>query len=648
MQAASLPLLLTRLSCLLLLCLLLAACAVRPPAPEAPDLPAQADQARAQGDIDRALRLYRQAAQETDDTEQQMILKLRIADLHLDDDNPAQARTLLDEVPAEDQPALVLDLRAVVLARLALASEEPAFALETVSERLPGEPAARIRLLDVQAQALRLLGRGLDSAEARSSLDPLLSWPEDIDSNRLLLWNTLQETPMSALREIMPPAPDTFGAWVELAFLVRTYRLDPLRLEEAVDLWADRYPDHAALETIAPEVMARYRDEAQPAERVAVLLPLSGPLASAGRAVRDGMIAAHYQMADDGNRPDLRFIDVGEDGNDPWAAYLGIVQDGADLVVGPLTRPDVEVFAARRNLPVPILALNAIPAEATPPANLYRFGLLPEDEAREAARYAARQGLRHAVVLVPIGDWGTRVREAFTNTFRSHGGVSLEYQTYASNERDFSGPLLRLLDLDASHNRARRLSSTIARNVEFEPRRRQDVDFLFMGGFPQQASLIRPQLRFHHGIGLPIMATSHIYTGNVEDINRDMRDLIFFDMPWILTDNAELGVTRSDLEHYWKDRIAEHGRLYALGLDAYRLMPYLAVLRSNPTETLDGATGVLRIDGSGQVLRDLVPARMTRDDIELLSRTSPMDDNTTDNGDMDVETATDGEAVERR
>lgn len=644
MQAAAL---FHRPTCLILIFLLLTACAGQPPMPDASDLPTRAEQARAQGHFDRALRLYREAANRADAPDERMVYRLRAADLYVDMDNPAQARTLLDEVPAQEQPAHVLDLRAVVLARLALTSDEPAFALETVTERLPGEQAARTRLLDIQAQALRALGRGLDSAEVRSSLDPLLNWPEEISHNRRLLWETLQETPMQSLREIMPPAPDTFGAWVELAFLVRSYRLDPLRLEETVNQWATRYPGHPALGKIAPEAVVRYREEAQPASRVAVLLPLSGSLASAGRAVRDGILAAHYQTASGPNRPELRFMDVGEDGSDPWAAYLAAVEGGADLVIGPLTRSEVIIFAARRNLPVPMLALNAVPPEATPPTNLYRFGLLPEDEAREAARYAARQGLRHAVVLVPDGDWGRRVREAFTDSFIRNGGVTLEYQHYSSNERDFSFPLLRLLDLDMSHARARRLRSTIGRNVEFEARRRQDVDLVFMGAFPQQARLIRPQLRFHHGIGLPIMATSHVYTGNVEEVDRDMEGLIFFDMPWILTDNPQLGITRTQLEQYWEDGIRNNGRLYALGLDAYRLTPYLAVLRSNPTETLDGATGVLRVNASGQVLRELIPARLTSNNVQPLPRAIAQDEDTVNNRRMN-ERETGAQATERQ
>lgn len=625
MQAPPLPFHPLKLLAAGLLCLLLSACALQPPGPDTTDLATRADQARAEGDPEEALRLYRAASEATDDDVELAILDLRVADLRLDMGEPSMARNLLDRISDSDQPAIVMDLRAVVLARLALEDDQAATALDTVEKRLPGERDARPRLLDVQALALRALDRGLESARVRNDLESLLAWPGDIERNRQLLWDALQETPMSALREIMPPAPDRFGAWIELAYMVRTYRLDPPRLQEQVDLWSERYPEHPALDRIAPEVMTRYREEAQPAHHVAVLLPLSGPLATAGEAVRNGILAAYYHADGTAERPELTIVDVGEDGNDPWSAYLEAVQKGADLVVGPLSRQSVGTLAARGNLPVPVLALNAIPGELEAPPNLYRFGLLPEDEAREAARHAARQGLRHAIVLVPHGEWGNRIRTAFTRAYERNGGVTLEYETYSSDEQDYSAPLRRLLDLDTSRQRERRLRRTIGRNVNFEPRRRQDVEVVFIAAFPQQARLIRPQIRFHQGIGLPILATSHIYTGNPEDVDRDMADLVFFDIPWLLTDNAALGLTRSDLERYWEEDIREHARLYALGLDAYRLMPYLAVLRSNPTETLDGATGVLRIDGTGLISRDLLPARMTGDGIELLNRVPAAD-----------------------
>ncbi len=600
-----------RLLPLLVVMVLLAACAIGPPEPDEPTLAERADEARAQGNPERAFDLYQQAIEDSDDADEREVYRLRMADLHLDENRPGPARDLLGASPTEGVSELVKDLQTVIRARLELERGEPGEAVDLIEQRVPGEPAAQPRLLDVYAQALRALGRGLDSAEARTEAEELLVRPEDIRRNREQLWEALQETPMQGLRDVMPPAPDTHGGWIELAYLVRTYRLDPEQLQDVVEQWADRYPDHPALERLAGEAITRYREEAQPAHRVAVLLPLSGPLAEAGRAVRDGMLAAHFTDDNGGTRPQIWFTDVGEDGEDPWSAYLDAVQSGAELVIGPLSRDAVEELARDRRLPVPVLALNALHPDIEPPPNLYRFGLLPEDEARAAALHAARNGLRHAVVLVPVGDWGRRVRDAFTDAFEENGGVVLEDDSYLSDERDFAGPLRRLLDLDASEERARRLSRTIGRSVESEPRRRQDVDLVFLGAFHQQARLIRPQLRFHHGIGLPIMATSHVYTGNPEDIDRDTDGLIFFDMPWMLGNNTDLGPTRSELARYWQDGLERQARLYAMGMDAYRLMPMLAVLRSNPTETLDGATGTLNVDRSGQVQRGLIPARFS-------------------------------------
>jgi len=608
-----------------LLALFLAGCATQPSAPPEPSRSDRADQARAQGNPQEALRLLGLAGEATSDPREQLILRLRIADIHLDMDNRELAREQLEFVTLDEESQLVLDLAAVIKARMALGVDDPRLARQLINERLPGHPEAKPRLLDVQARALRALNLNLDSARARNALDPLLRWRQETDNNRLLLWETLLDMPMQDLREIMPPAPDSFGAWVELAFLVRSYQLDPNRLDAELELWAERYPAHPARRSISREVLTRHQQEARPANHVVVLLPLSGPLAEAGRALRDGMLAAHFQTAgqagqDSGNNPLLRFRDVGTRGEDPWAAYMEAVQEGADLVVGPLSREQVEIFATGRELPVPVMTLNAIPAEATPPPNLFRFGLQPEDEAREAARYAIGKNMRHAVVLVPDSSWGRRVGEAFNQAFADNGGVVLEYEYYISDERDFAGPLRRMLDLDASENRQRRLRNTIGRNLEHEPRRRQDVDLMFIGAMPQQAKLIRPQLRFHRGTDIPIMATANVHpSGRPQDGDDDLNGLIFFDMPWLLSGNGEVGPSRAELtRHLGGDKVDRNPRLYAMGMDAYRLIPMLGVLRSNPGETLAGASGLLSMDESGQVLRQLSPAQFNRGRVRAL------------------------------
>jgi outer membrane PBP1 activator LpoA protein len=49
-------------------------------------------------------------------------------------------------------------------------------------------------------------------------------------------------------------------------------------------------------------------------------------------------------------------------------------------------------------------------------------------------------------------------------------------------------------------------------------------------------------------------------------------------------------------------------RLYALGMDAYKLTSLVALLRGNSGLQVEGRTGRLTMDASGVIHRELVPA----------------------------------------
>lgn len=599
-----------------LLLAVLAACAPLQEERERHPAVDRAEQALADGEPGAAAAAFLEAA-EAEDPPLQQEYTLRAAATLVDADRLERGERLARQVAVdEDTPAAIIDFRSVVLARVALAQGDYETALERVDRRLPSNTRRAADLLETRADAEYRLGRLLASAETRASLEALLPEGDRLDRNREQLRDTLAEVPMEQLRERMPPALDVYGGWIELTFLVRNYRLDPERMEEAVAQWRDRYPDHPAAGRIAEDIMESYRTQVLDPERITLLLPLSGNRAEAARAVRNGFLAA--RLVDEDRAPEVRVRDIGEDGEDPWAAYMQAVQAGTDLVVGPLTRPAVDVFAESSTLPVPMLALNRSSREDEIPGNLFRFGLLPEHEARQAATHALASGHRRAAVLHPANDWGERIGDAFTESYDAEGGTVVARERYREDQTDFSLPIRRMLALEASSERASRLRGTINRSFEFEPRRRQDVDVVFVAAFPRQARLIRPQLRFHHALDLPVMATSHAWQGR-DDVaeSRDMAGVVFFDMPWMLGEGDALQPTRSRLAGVWDD-VDQHAPLYALGIDAYRLIPYLATLRNNQGERLEGATGLLRINGSGHVHREVLPARFHQGEVERL------------------------------
>src|SRR5690606_34692862 len=110
--------------------------------------------------------------------------------------------------------------------------------------------------------------------------------------------------------------------------------------------------------------------------RVALLLPLSGPLQAAGESVRDGFLAARF-LSDGGVAVDVSVLDSGSTPDSALQAYRDAVSAGHQLVVGPLSREAVGSLFSQPSLALPVLALNR--SGPVPPGHL-SFALLPEDD----------------------------------------------------------------------------------------------------------------------------------------------------------------------------------------------------------------------------------------------------------------------------
>lgn len=522
-----------------------------------------------------------------------------------------QAQRLIEEIePAGLPPALAM--RHQLLAAELQLSESPDRALSLLLE--PAAPeheeALHARYHHLRARAFVRIGNHLEAAREYIERELFLTEPETIEANQLATWEALSYLSNDALERLrVQPPPNVLSGWMELAAIAKDVDQTADHVAERLDMWRQRYPAHPVLPSFLRTLERRSRDLVTRPNQIGVLLPFSGRFAAAGAAVRDGLLAAYYR---DPRRSEvsLRFYNVGEAG-DVLGVYEQAVADGAGLVIGPLDKEAVQALAEQSELAVPTLALN----DAMQPNNdqLYQFGLPPEEEARQVAELAWLDGHDNAAVLTPKGAWGERLRDAFAERWESLGGRVVSSASYDPQKSDFSRPIKALLNIDQSQARRIAVQDLLRERVEFDPRRRQDVDFVFLGAFPVQARLIRPQLRFHHAIGLPVYGTSHLYTGHPDAAqDRDMDGIVFGDMPWTL----DIETSNVELRHEGQERLKVHGgalqRLVALGVDAYHLVPRLKMLAAYPQDRFQGETGILRVDGTRRVHRHLNWARFVR------------------------------------
>ena len=476
---------------------------------------------------------------------------------------------------------------------------------------LPMEHQIQIRFK--RAEAYEYAGEYLAAARERIFLAPLLE-DEQATYNHEQIWFDLQLVQEEALRKLADSesSPDVTG-WLQLALIARENIEDVRQQVLAIDDWVNRNRSHPAARQL-PGDLALLRQLAQQQPRnIAVLLPLSGPLEQAGNAIRSGILAAWYEARSLGREtPALSFFDTAIN-QDAYNVYKQAVFEGADLVIGPLNKTNVQRLKSQELLSVPVLALNYTDSRDAGPVNLFQFGLAPEDEAEQVANQAWQQGMRRALVMVPDSDWGRKVGDAFIRQWEIQGG-SITSKALFNQPDQYLNTVKRALNVHDSEQRHRNLQQILARDVVFEPRRREDVDVIFMIASPSQARQLKPVLNYQYASDIPVMATSLIYGGSDNpDRDKDLNGIAFVEMPWKLQQTP----LESTVENAFKERYAGYETLVALGVDAYRLYPRLPQLVRFPDARVYGVTGTLRLDASRRVHRELTWAEIRNGVAEL-------------------------------
>lgn len=464
-----------------------------------------------------------------------------------------------------DEP-LRLDL---LLAERALDTGDVPSALRLTTQPHVAVPAAlRPRLLELRARAMAASDDHWGSARTRVEMQDQLSG-FDRSQNQTQIIDQLTKLGSGPLKQraaAMQPG-DHMLSWVNAALAhlgVAVARTQP-DLERPVG-------------TLLPGANANLREGYNAPQRVALLLPMDGSYAAAGASVAEGFFAAYFDAGrDHAPRPSVRVYSTHSTPGGATSGYQQAVADGAQLVVGPLTRDAVAALFSQPALPVPSLALNHPDNRQLPTGDASEFGLMPETEGAEAAVHMVARGLRHAYTIVSSADFSQRALSAFKAEFAARGGVLLGGTTFESGGTSLVGMNLASAPSDAG---------------------------IFISMRPNQARVLVPQLRAAR-IQLPIVATSHVYDATDDaSSNRDLDGVEFCDAPWLF--NAQPGLPpHGEIEALLPAAHGASARLFAFGMDAWNLVPYLAWLRTNPGSYLPGATGQLTSDQFGRIRRVL-------------------------------------------
>ncbi len=488
----------------------------------------------------------------------------------------------------------------LLYAQILLSFGEAEQAIESLALIQPQQltPDNQIKYFQSQAFAYSLTGNLLAGAKSRIELHQLITSRDELEKNQAAILETLRLLPDSALQT---KQTDDLAGWMALADTLK-YINEP-DFNARINQWRATFPIHTADLSFLGSSQDAQENMPLQAKAIALLLPGSGTFVQAGKAIRAGFMAA-YNHEDSQAKPAIRFYDSEQ--STPQALYNQAVAEGAQLIIGPLDKEHIQSLADTVTFNVPVLALNHIPGLQK--NRLYQFSLSPLDDADQITQKASADGHQNVLLLAPENAPGKRIANYLTEDWQNLNGTILETQTYNPKETDFSAPIQKLLNLDESEQRYKKILTLIP-GIKYTPRRRQDADAILLSAYSAEARSINPQLQFYQAGDLPVYAMPSVYTGQINaSLDADLNKITFCDTPWLFNQiyQGELGMDA--LKDTWKQFPSAYFRLIAMGIDAYNLTARLDTLETSP---YPGASGTLSLTVDQRIERKLVCAKFT-------------------------------------
>jgi len=468
----------------------------------------------------------------------------------------------------------------------------------------------QIRVSQWRATAWEFNGQFLAAARERIFISSILN-SDQLTVNNELIWADLQFVNEDDLLRISKIDDDSdLSGWAALAYTNIKSGKDLELQVDAINKWQKLNKGHPAAKSLPGGLDLLKNLVLERPKHIGIMIPLTGPLKNSGEAIMNGFMTAYYRASATGRMfPKVTFIDTNKE-SDPIKAYRQLEEAGAQLVIGPLEKKNVRKLKSLNKLPIPVLTLNTTDHDLDIKPNFYQFSLNPEDEATQVAIRANQQGFHRAAILVPANSWGDRIYQAFRSQFNQTSGdvVSVVKYENAAN-RELIQVVRKLLNLDTSIKRAEIIESIIGENVEYEPRRRKDIDFIFVAAMPSEARQLKPLLDFQYAADIPVYGISTIFSGKVApDLDKDIESVQFLDMPWQIQ-SPELKTQAYRV--FGEQNVTPYNRLYAMGADIFQLYPRLKQLKFNDASRVHGYTGVLSMDLQGRIKRELSWAVIT-------------------------------------
>lgn len=634
---------------------------------QAPQAPTESVQGAASGSSD----YYLQQAQQSGDDNKADWQLLAVRALIREGKVP-QAAEQLAKVPQNLTDAQSVEQK-LTSAEVQVAQKNAQAAATTLSQIDPSNLTNDQKARYYQAQIDASQGRtSLGLIRAYIAQEPLLQGKPHQD-NIDQTWMALTQMSAQDVNSIVINADEnTLQGWLDLLSVWQSNKQDPDLLKAGIKDWQRRYPVNPAAKTLPTQLNNVLSFQPASTGKIALFLPMSGPAQVYGNAIQQGFTAAmngqvsqpapqaapvdpnaQPQDQTDPNAavntsaPDAAAQDtqpqtdpaqaqpaatpaaapvassnaqvkVYDTNGQPLAALLTQAQqDGATLVVGPLLKDQVNELSSDQT-PLNVLALNQPETEKNSP-NICYFALSPEDEAQDAARHMWSEQKRMPLLLVPRGNFGDRIAQAFANEWQKLGGGTVLKQGLGSGSelRSSIGSGIRLtgtpvIATDAAAPAQAQGVTIGGITIPAPPTDAQitqgstggSVDSVYVVATQSELTLIKPMLDLAvNGRAHPaVYASSRSYqAGAGPDYRLEMEGVQFSDIPLLAGGNPAL----------MQQATAKFGndyslvRLYAMGIDAWSLANHFSQMRTLPGFQVSGSTGDLSANSNCVIHRKL-------------------------------------------
>lgn len=627
---------------------------------------------------------YIKRANNSESVEQAVIWYVRAADAYLYEQAPNKALAILSELNTSLMSEFIQQQYLLFKAEAYIEFKQYAQAYPLIKslDLIQGfEP----RLLNAKAIAATKTQHYLSAAKTRIKLKKWLTDNEQIQQQNDFIWQDLVHLETAAFNFFQEPDQAEFSGWLELLKITEQNANSPANMLLKVKQWQAQYPSHPAAKQLPNGLQLALLQKPYKPEHIAVILPLSGPFLKQGQAIQQGISASYFEQKLshspkitylDSNKLDwsnlttlevdfiigpllkdnikkfqqaqlstpvlylneLTDIDLAQpevnkiDVNQPLSTKQALASSPSNNTEKQSVNKSVnknEALSTKTDAKLTDAKLPNQDAEATENvAKHFSFTLSPEVEAKQAAQKMFELGYQKPIVFAANNSYGKRMSDAFIETYKDLNDNVIEL-SFFSNTQEMESSVTRLMETQQSKDRIKTMRSLLGRGVKFESdaRNRRDIDAIYIIGDPTQTRILKPYIDVNTSPFapiIPIYASSLSYSSKLNNADlRDLNQIIFSDMPWILPGRANRNKLAHQMQLAWRNTNDQLSRLFAFGFDAYQLIPHLAQMTVFPTYHLAGMTGELQLNANQQIERTLKWAKFDHGRVTNLALKKP-------------------------